>query len=187
MTPPLGISVPPRVRTQLIHVSTSGYLWIYTGAEHWINRAVLVVVIVVVYDGKPSLRGRWVNVLFLIFHSQIYCMSAATLRPVIVYGEKPQACTGCRLSSGLCYGDAGNDNLTLSTDISGVAYGGRGNDYFSSTLSAGIWFYGQEGDDTLVGNDEQTNMVGGRGLTPLYAIRRERISLSIIDQSKTAM
>jgi Ca2+-binding RTX toxin-like protein len=86
-----------------------------------------------------------------------------TLRPVIVYGEKPQACTGRRLSSGLCYGDAGNDNLALSTDVSGVAYGGRGNDYFSSTLGAGIWFYGQEGDDTLVGNDEQTNMAGGRG------------------------
>jgi len=33
----------------------------------------------------------------------------------------------------------------------------------SSTLDAGIWFYGQEGDDTLVGNDEQTNMAGGRG------------------------
>jgi Ca2+-binding RTX toxin-like protein len=45
----------------------------------------------------------------------------------------------------------------------GVAYGGRGNDYFSSTLGAGIWFYGQEGDDTLVGNDEQTNMAGGHG------------------------
>ena len=77
VTPPLGISVLPEVSTQLIHVSTSGYLWIYTGAEHWINRAVLLVV-VVVYDGKPPLRGRWVNVLFLIFHSQIYCMSADT-------------------------------------------------------------------------------------------------------------
>lgn len=43
------------------------------------NRAVLlVVVVVVVYDGKPPLRGRWVNVLFLTFHSQIYCMSADT-------------------------------------------------------------------------------------------------------------
>ena len=79
VTPPLGISVLPEVSTQLIHVSTSGYLWIYTGAEHWINRAVLlVVVVVVIYDGKPPLRGRWVNVLFLIFHSQIYCMSADT-------------------------------------------------------------------------------------------------------------
>ena len=106
----------------------------------------------------------------------------------MVCEEKPQACTGRRPSSDLCYGDAGNDNLTpLSTDASGVAYGGRGNDYFSSTLGVGIWFYGQEGDDRLVGNDEQTNMAGGRGLTPLYAIRRERISLSIIDQSKTAM
>ena len=86
------------------------------------------------------------------------------MRPVIVYGEKPQACTGRSLSSGLCYGDAGHDNLTLFTDVSGVAYGGRRNDYFSSTLGAGIWFYyGQEGDDTLVGNDEQTNMAGGRG------------------------
>jgi hypothetical protein len=79
VTPPLGISVLPEVSTQLIHVSTSGYLWIYTGAEHWINRAVLlVVVVVVIYDDKPPLRGRWVNVLFLIFHSQIYCMSADT-------------------------------------------------------------------------------------------------------------
>ena len=110
------------------------------------------------------------------------------MRPVIVYVEKPQACTG-RLSSGLCYDDAGNDNLTLSTDVSGVAYGGRGNDYFSSTLSAGIWFYGQEGDDdTLVGNDEQTNMAGGRGADTFVCNQeRERISLSIIDQSKTAM
>lgn len=75
VTPPLGISVLPEVSTQLINVSTSGYVWIYTGAEHWINRAVLLVV---VYDGKPPLRGRWVNVLFMIFHSQIYCMSVDT-------------------------------------------------------------------------------------------------------------
>jgi hypothetical protein len=82
---------------------------------------------------------------------------------VMWYEAMLQACTGRCLSSGLCYGDAVNDNLTLSTDVSGVAYGGRGNDYFSSTLGAGIWFYGQEGDDTLVGNDEQTSMAGGRG------------------------
>ncbi len=83
----------------------------------------------------------------------------------MVYEEKPQACTGRRPSSDLCYGDAGNDNLTpLSTDVSGVAYGGRGNDYFSSTLGAGIWFYGQERDNRLVGNDEQTNMAGGWGV-----------------------
>jgi hypothetical protein len=149
----------------LIHVSTSGYLWIYTGAEHWINRAVLVVVVVVVvvYDDKPPLRRRWVSLSILIYRFGVYRVSADTEAGDSICGEATGLYRLRRLSSGLCYGDAGNDNLTLSTDVSGVAYGGRGNDYFSSTLGAGIWFYyGQEGDDTLVGNDEQTNMAGGR-------------------------
>jgi hypothetical protein len=53
------------------------YLWIYTGAEHWINRAVLlVVVVVVVYDGKPPLRGRWVSLSILIYRFEVYRASA---------------------------------------------------------------------------------------------------------------
>jgi hypothetical protein len=54
------------------------YLWIYTGAEHWINRAVVLVVVVVVYDGKLPLRGRWVNIPGLIHRFEVYRMS--TLR-----------------------------------------------------------------------------------------------------------
>jgi hypothetical protein len=88
VTPPLGISVSPGVRTQLIHVSTSGYLWIYTGAEHWINRAVLVViVVVVVYDGKPPLRRRWVSLSILIYRFGVYRVSADTEAGDSIWGE----------------------------------------------------------------------------------------------------
>ena len=101
-------------------------------------------------------------------------MSADTEAGDSICGEATGLYRLRRLSSGLCYGDAGNDNLTLSTDVSGVAYGGRGNDYFSSTLGAGIWFYyGQEGDDILVGNDEQTNMAGGRRGADTFVCNQE--------------
>jgi hypothetical protein len=87
VSPPLGISVPPGVSTQLIHVSTSGYLWIYTGAEHWINRAVLVVVVVVIYDGKPPLRRRWVSLSILIYRFEVYRVSADTEAGDSICGE----------------------------------------------------------------------------------------------------
>jgi hypothetical protein len=78
------IAVPPGVSTQLIHVSTSGYLWIYTGAEHWINRAVLLVV---VYDGKPPLRGRWVSLSILIYRFEVYRVSADSEAGDSIWGE----------------------------------------------------------------------------------------------------
>ena len=144
---------------------------LYAGAlaERWGRKKVLIVGwlfgIPVPFILLSAPDWNWVifaNVLLGVNQALAWSMTV-NMKIDLVGKEKPQACTGRRLSSGLCYGDAGNDNLTLSTDVSGVAYGGRGNDYFSSTLGAGIWFYGQEGDDTLVGNDEQTNMAGGRG------------------------
>jgi hypothetical protein len=65
------ILVPLRVPTQLIHVSTSGCTCrLHRRTRHRINRAVLVVV--VVYDGKSPLGGRWVSLPALIHRSQIY-------------------------------------------------------------------------------------------------------------------
>jgi hypothetical protein len=74
------------------------YLWIYTGAEHWINRAILLVVVVVVYDGKPPLRGRWVSLSILIYRFEVdrVCADSETgdsmgrshrLVPAVVYRQ----------------------------------------------------------------------------------------------------
>jgi hypothetical protein len=107
---------------------------------------------------------------------------------VIVYGEKPQACTDRRLSSGLCYGDGGNDNLTLSTDVvaSPTAVVATTTLVRLWVLAFGFIMVKREMIHSLATMNKRIWPVAV-GLTPLYAIRRERISLSIIDQSKTAM
>jgi hypothetical protein len=83
------IPVPPGVRTQFIHMyQHQGNLWIYSGVEHWINRAVLlVVVVVVVYDGKPPLRGRWVSLSILIYRFEVYRVSADSEASDSICGE----------------------------------------------------------------------------------------------------